>query len=259
MSFQIGADPEIFLQDAAGAMASAIGRIGGTKAHPRPLPLGDGFAMQEDNVALEYNVPPAGSCEEFQDNIQRIMAFLSSHVATMGLQFSTLSATHFPVQLLQHPQAMEFGCDPDFNAWNNGRMNPRPQAPNQQLRTCGGHVHIGAEFKSRQEMLAFIRRCDLMLAVPATILDDGHLRKQLYGKMGAFRPKKFGCEYRVLSNFWIFTPELIGFIYRNTKLALESTIDPRESEAAIVDAVNNNSKAAALYLIDKYNIPMLHV
>ena len=76
---KIGADPELFLVDAAGAFVSSIGLIGGSKDHPRPLPIGDGFAVQEDNVTLEYNIPASGSKDELVSNIQAAMSFLATH------------------------------------------------------------------------------------------------------------------------------------------------------------------------------------
>lgn len=43
--FYIGSDPECFVGNASG-VKSIVGRIGGTKDDPQPLPLGDGFAVQ---------------------------------------------------------------------------------------------------------------------------------------------------------------------------------------------------------------------
>ena len=46
-NFTIGADPEIFVGDET-SVRSIVGKIGGTKEHPLGLPLGEGFAVQED-------------------------------------------------------------------------------------------------------------------------------------------------------------------------------------------------------------------
>lgn len=254
----IGADPEVFLQDAQGGLVSAIDKIGGSKENPRPLDdLGEGFAVQEDNVALEYNIPPANSAEMFVDHIQMAMKYLQMEVARYGLQFNTQSAAFWPKEQLLHPKALEFGCDPDFNAWDNGRRNPRPKADDHTLRSCGGHIHVGHRFKTQKDVLAFIRRMDLFLAVPSVILDEGDLRKQLYGKAGAFRFKPYGCEYRVLSNFWIFDPQLIKWVYQNTEMALEEqdfVIDG--DKELILQAINKNDKRAAEQLIQKHDIPL---
>lgn len=258
--FQIGADPELFLTDAAGGLVSSIGKIGGSKENPRPLPIKPGFAVQEDNVALEFNVPPAGSQEEFNLNIGAAIEYLSSQVlAQYQLQFSKLSAASFPKDQLKDPAALVFGCDPDFNAWT-GKRNPRPKAADKSLRSCGGHVHVGYEFKSEEEVRSFIRLCDLFLGVPSVLMDAGELRKKLYGKAGAFRYKPYGCEYRSLSNFWVFDSGLRDWVYNGVDrsvLSLRDGMDVRNLEAAVLTAVNNNDKTVAKRLVNQFNIAMV--
>lgn len=252
----IGADPEVFLQDAAGGLVSSIGRIGGTKDAPRPIKgLAVGYAVQEDNVALEYNIPPAKTAQELVRKIKTAMRALSREVAKQGLEFNRSSAVFFPKEQLNNPKALEFGCDPDYNAWT-GDVNPRPCATDATLRSCGGHIHVGAEF---DDMLKFIKRCDLYLAVPSVLMDQGQLRKQLYGKAGAFRPKPYGAEYRVLSNFWIFDDKTVEWAYNNTQRALDAKlVNVDQEQEAILDAVNNNNADAAKHLIEKYNIPVVY-
>ena len=68
--FTIGCDPEFFLTDALGGFISAIDLVGGTKHDPRPLhDLGEGFNVQEDNVAVEFGVPPAKNQDEWIANV----------------------------------------------------------------------------------------------------------------------------------------------------------------------------------------------
>lgn len=252
----IGCDPEIFLRDAAGGLISAIDRIGGSKAIPRPLDdLGEGFAVQEDNVALEFNIPAASTRPEFQHNINAAMRFLSNEIQKQGLSFDRRASALFPEDQLMHPMAMEFGCDPDYNAWNNGRVNPRPKATEFNLRSCGGHVHVGHKFQTRKDVLDFIKRADLFLGVPSVLMDDDTRRRELYGKPGSFRYKPYGCEYRTLSNFWIFDNKTIDWVYDNTKLALESDVDVEKERVNILKTITGNNKTMAENLIKKYNIP----
>jgi hypothetical protein len=44
--------------------------------------------------------------------------------------------------------------------------------------------------------------------------DKDKERRKLYGKPGAFRPKPYGCEYRVLSNAWVDKPEVASLLFR---------------------------------------------
>jgi hypothetical protein len=258
--FKLGADPELFLKDASEAYISAIGLIGGSKDQPRPLEIGPGYAVQEDNVALEYNIPPAANRVEFDGNIDKVMKFLSQEVNKLGLHFATDSAVSFPKEQLLHPAAMTFGCDPDFNAWKNGKRNPRPKTDDHTLRTCGGHVHIGYEFKGTDDINEFIKYVDLY-TVGSVIMDKGERRKQLYGSAGCVRYKSYGCEYRSLSNFWIFKPELRQWVWDSVAMAMDAwqskKFDVNTERATILNAINKNNKDAAKHLVEKYNLLMV--
>lgn len=251
----IGCDPEIFLCDAAEGLVSAIHRIGGSKAFPRQLvELGEGFAVQEDNVALEFNIPAANSKDKFRENIKKIMSFLKIEIKEQGLSFDMRASALFPEEQLQDPAAMEFGCDPDFNAWNDGKINPKPKAVDFNLRSCGGHVHVGHTFTGRADIISFIQRADLFLGVPSVLMDSDQQRRQLYGKPGSFRFKPYGCEYRTLSNFWIFDDSTIDWVYDNTALALNSDINAAAERKNILAAIGGDVLMAEK-LIEKYNIP----
>ena len=162
--FTIGCDPEFFLK-LNNKHVSAVGLIGGSKDFPRPLEK-DGFAILEDNVSVEFNVAPAHNHEEFIQNIQYVMSNLKELLPEY--EFSRDAAVVFNPEDLMHPQAQEFGCEPDFNAWTR-KINPRPKAPDQNLRSAGGHVHIGHE--NTLDPIEVIRAMDVFAGVPATKLD----------------------------------------------------------------------------------------
>jgi hypothetical protein len=256
MKFTIGADPEIFVQDAH-SLRSIIGKVGGTKLAPLPLALGDGYAVQEDNVAMEFNIPPAGTKEQFIHSISSTVNFLSAMVRDMhGFTVCNLSAASFPDRELANEQAWIFGCDPDFNAWTGG-MNPRPHSEDKNLRSCGGHVHIGIENATKDMTVRAIKACDLYMGVPSVLMDMGEKRKQLYGKAGAFRFKPFGVEYRTLSNFWVFNNNLIDWVYDNTSRALDAVQNGFDFDAvagAIQHAINLNDKELAMQLVNDYQL-----
>lgn len=263
MNLKLGCDPEIFLQDIDGKLRASCGLIGGTKEAPMPLDaLGLGYAVQEDNVAIEFNIPPAESAKQFQESIARTLEFLTNSIDGMyGLKLVNMSAASFPKDQLEHPAARVFGCDPDFNAWT-GRRNPKPKAEDETLRSCGGHVHVGGYDKSKLDTRQIIKTMDAYLGVPSVLMDKGEMRKQLYGKRGAYRDKPYGCEYRTLSNFWIFDPALVDWVFRNTQrsvMAVDSQFVVDEYGDAILDAIDNNNKEAANWLVQELNLEVLHV
>lgn len=211
-----GADPEMFLVAADGTPVSSIGLIGGSKEEPRPF--GDGFAVQEDNVAVEFNIPPSEDKEVFVANIHYALDYLEKEIAEKGLNLAIVPSMDFEVRSLRHPKARHMGCDPDFNAWTL-EMNPRPVAP-KTLRSAGGHLHLSWDKPSGRVAEELIRVHDLFCSCPAIEIDPDSRRRSIYGKAGAFRYKPYGVEYRTPSNFWIKTKELTAWFFEQSEKAV---------------------------------------
>lgn len=264
LNLMLGCDPEIFLIDMEGKLRASCGLIGGTKRDPAPLPLGDGFAVQEDNVAIEFNIPPAKGAKEFSESIGKTLKFLSMTVeAQHGFKLHRASAESFPDSELVSPAALEFGCDPDYNAWTRAR-NPRPAAEDKNLRSCGGHIHIGLgdELKDLVEPEYLIKCMDFHAGVPSVLLDEGEKRKLLYGKRGAFRSKSYGVEYRTLSNFWVFEPKLRQWAWDATERAVRAALEGfpvDDYDEAIELAIDHNDKEAARDLVKEFKLEMVNV
>lgn len=218
----VGHDGEVFLRDSiTREFVSAVGRIGGDKKNPLPIPhLPPGFALQEDNVAVEFNIPPATQENEFVANCQIALTEVRRRAREMGLEVAVEPSAVFPEDQLQTEQAQRAGCDPDLDAWS-GRENRPPELYGKLLRSSGGHVHIGNVSHLPPFMLA--RACDLFLSVPLAGLDTDMARRELYGKMGAFRITEYGMEYRTLSNYWLRSPNLMGYVFRGTIRAVNET------------------------------------
>jgi len=250
---RLGTDPEVFLQDHAGNPISAIGYINADKWNPMQIPdMPEGYTLQEDNVSLEYGVPPSASADEFVQHINAVMEKSKEYLP--NLSFSKLSCIVFPEEQMNHPAAHIFGCEPDFNAWTK-EVNKKPEPPHPFMRSAGGHIHV----ETTKDPMAVIRAMDLFLGVPSVLMDNGEMRKQLYGKAGAFRAKSYGVEYRTLSNFWIFKNELIRWVWANTQRALDSVdaIDVAKDEARILRSINDNDKDTALALVKEYNLEVI--
>lgn len=246
----VGADPELFLQTLEGKLKSSVGLIGGTKDNPRPISK-DGHAVQEDNVAVEFNIPPSDSAAKFVSNITHVLSYLERYAAERGLVFSKLPAASFPEEELQTLEAQVFGCEPDFNAYTL-EPNPRPFCPDLNLRSCGGHVHVATDLDKAD----VVKAMDIFLGVPSIFLDKDVKRRGLYGKSGAHRPKPYGVEYRTLSNFWIWQKPLIEWVYRQTEAAVEFVKGGGEFHHSdtVQNAINNSNAADASFIINKYGV-----
>lgn len=248
---RLGSDPEVFLQDASGKPISAIGYINADKWNPLQIPdMPAGFTLQEDNVSLEYGVPPAASAQEFIDNINAVMAKSKEWIP--NLSFSKLSCIVFPEDQMEHPLAHIFGCEPDFNAWAL-RPNKAPRPPHPFMRSAGGHVHV----ETQKPPIDVVRAMDLFLGVPSVLMDNGEDRKKLYGSAGAHRVKPYGVEYRTLSNFWIFEDRLIKWVWDNTARALECEFDVSAYADKILEAINNNNKEVAESLVKELSLEVI--
>lgn len=253
MVISLGSDPEFFITDKENNLKSIIGLIGGTKDNPRPL--NNGYYVQEDNVAAEYNIPPSFSKEEFIYNIHRPQELIAQILGTDKYSISNLSSAVFPRKELKDPKALEFGCDPDYNAWT-GKENPRPKNKVKSFRTAGGHIHLGLQDKDPFETVRIIRNMDKYLGVWSVIVDPDTKRRSLYGKAGAFRPQPHGAEYRSLSNFWIFDANLISEVWDRTQYAVnQAWINTNSQEAKdIVSIINTGNKDKAQNFLKQHRI-----
>lgn len=220
----IGADPEFFLSKDE-FLTSAIDRLGGSKTAPRQLGTRPGFFIQEDNVAGEFNIPPAKNAEEFSASLGYALDEISKEIAPMGCSITIQASALFPSGELTDPRAKHFGCDPDFNAWKQGVSNPKPSASNPRLRSCGGHVHVGYPVSEGINKLRLIQLMDLYLGVPSVLMDEDFDRRELYGKAGSFRHQVYGVEYRVLSNFWLKKPAYHEWVFEQTIRAVEKAAE----------------------------------
>lgn len=221
----VGADCEVFLTK-DGKPYPVVGLLGGTKAEPKPILdiLGPGYAVQEDNVMPEFNIPPCTSAKEFDAAIKAVLDYLESFFAPQGLGISIQSYAHFDKDLLTSKQARTFGCEPDYNAWTleeNEIDNLHPTL--KTMRTAAAHVHVellrsDGSKPEIPELIAFVKMLDVYLAVPFGILEpDGNVRRQFYGRAGSFRLKPYGIEFRTLSNLWISNPTWRQFVFNGVQ------------------------------------------
>lgn len=217
----MGSDPELFLEDAKGKVISAIGKIGGTKDTPRPLKaLGKGYAVQEDNVLLEYNTPPTKGVGSWTLSQLTIREFLENMVGQLGLKLSTKASHSMDDDQLDHPNAFVFGCDPDYSVWKM-KWNAKPQCDDHRLRSAGGHIHVCYSNPNQADSIRLGRLLDMWIGAPLAAIDPDKKRRLLYGKAGAIRFKPYGLEYRTPSNFWTLSKQSIEAVYYNVKEAVD--------------------------------------
>jgi len=226
--FTIGADPELFVQHRTSRkFVSAHNLIPGTKA--RPFEVEDG-AIQVDGVAAEFNINPVSNREDFRHRLRNVMRQLQDKIWKQNEMYdlAAVPTAYFEKEYFDGlpKKARLLGCQPDYNAYL-GKANP-PPATKEPFRTGSGHVHIGwtrgADLTDPQHLetcRSVVRQLDATVYSASLSWDSDTKRRELYGKMGAFRPCMYGVEYRPLSNAYLNHDSLILEVYDRTVEALE--------------------------------------
>lgn len=249
--FKFGADPEFFLIDkATDVPVSALGLVPGTKKEPSPLP--NGGSVQVDGLAVEFNTVPAESAKDFADSVASCLSDIRKIVPSK-YYFKFVPVITFPTQYFDKlpDSSKELGCDPDFDALKKGEMNPIPKnEDNPYLRTASGHLHIGwgSNLSGEQHLedcVTFINQMDNWFYY-STLSDyseyrrDELLRRTMYGKQGAFRPKHYGVEYRTPSNLWLSRDrEMHRFLFNRTKHLFEFMVSGEHDRPAPLWPISN--------------------
>lgn len=205
--FKFGCDPEFFIVDVRGRPVCPD-FIPGTKDEPHKVEFG---AVQRDGMAAEFNIDPVSNFEDFNRNIVEVMRQMKQFLPT-GHKFSVVPSVEFSEDVFNSApdDAKELGCSPDFDAWTGYKNSPPCCDDRPYLRTASGHLHVGwrddGDVDTPQHMMNcrdLVKQLDWYLAAWSLKADTDPTRRLLYGKAGAMRPKPYGVEYRVLSNFWI--------------------------------------------------------
>ena len=263
MKILVGCDPEVFVKK-NGVFQSAFGLIKGDKKNPQKIRNG---AVQVDGMALEFNIDPAATEGEFVLNVQDVFSQMCKMVP--GYEVVATPVAFFDKDYLanQPHEALELGCDPDFDGWT-GAANNKPDA-GRPMRTASGHVHIGwtnnqniedKDYRTKCDVVA--RQMDFFLGLGSLVYDDDKLRREMYGKATCLRYKPYGMEYRTLSNAWLRSEKLISWVYRNTQAGMErlmkgDNLSNRWGTAAR-DAINSSDKASAITIMEQEGIEICY-
>jgi hypothetical protein len=251
-NFKFGADPEGFVVDADGKPVAPT-MIPGTKEKPHKVP---GGAIQRDGMAAEFNVDAANTFKEWNSNFEKVMKALTGFLPT-GYSMSWVPSVEFSEEVFANApdEYKELGCSPDWNAWTED-LNPPPFCEDKPyLRTASGHIHIGwGENYSLDDALHqrncfdFVKQLDWFLGGWSLKHDPDPTRRELYGRAGACRLKSYGVEYRVLSNFWITTPDRRKSVWNRLQMAIRAMEErflperaPEGYNDKLIEAINTGT------------------
>ena len=251
----IGADVELFTYDGEGTLVPAFMYLDADKNNQ--MTVSDNLTVHHDNAMLEFGVPPADAeSSGLHDTVPRAMVELDKFVTEKGLSLSAAAKAIIPDNLIYHPAALEFGCNPDFDAW---AADVSPQIEGlDAMRVAGGHIHLGVDDTSPAFIADLVKMCDVTLGIFSIFTDEDDTRYKFYGKPGRFRPKPYGVEYRVLSNYWVTKP--VSFIRTIDRLAHEAVhscsslgVEPFGTDLERVKlAIETKDKDLAMQFLNDY-------
>lgn len=251
----IGADPEMFLFSVEkNKYVPVCGLVGGTKEEPLKI-TSLGHALQEDNVMIEYCIPPSKTADKFVEEITFVKNYINDTVLKpLGLESRCVASARFSAEDLLSEQAQLFGCSESFNAYT-GEVNEVSKG-DYTLRTAGGHIHIGYDNPSVKTSKDIVKAMDLFLGVPSILLDTDKDRRKMYGKAGEFRLKPYGVEFRVLSTFWTESETLMKWAFNATMKAIEYVNSGGEvtNTEDVIRAINESNKELCKEIISDYNL-----
>jgi hypothetical protein len=254
----IGTDPEVFVKSmTTGEFISGHDLIPGTKEEPFAV---QGGAIQVDGLACEFNTDPVDNSVEFTQNISSVMSTLEEKIKSVDPDYSiaivptaTFNREYFD-SLPEEPKVL--GCTPDFSAYTM-KENIPPETT-EPFRTGAGHIHIGWSYGEDVTNAEHLKKCaevvkqlDAVLYPSSLIWDRDKKRRTLYGKIGAFRPKHYGVEYRPLSNAYLARKDIQEFVFDTAMIATRMLFDKgiRIFDNNVVKEVTNDileNKAYAL-------------
>lgn len=267
---QIGADIEVFIQDLeTNEIVSAEGLIRGTKKAPFVFDESNKyFATSLDNVLAEFNIPPVTSQEDFYNYLHKSLNYIKGTIPK-GMCVAIQPSAYLHDRHLQTEQAQTFGCELDFNAYTRhpNYINP---TDNANLRSAGGHIHIGYErpaiynvlnYIPDEERISLVKTLDFFVGIPSVLMEPENKRRCLYGKAGAFRPKPYGVEYRTTSNYFLRDKETTDWLYDSVQASINFINDGNTLERGLSEevreTVNSCNKEAASNIVSKYGLSVI--
>jgi hypothetical protein len=129
--------------------------------------------------------------------------------------------------------------------------------------TDDNNEHFSAEGINKILMEGFnpkklVPLLDILLGNTCVLIDRNEFaveRRKVYGRAGEYRTPKHGLEYRTLSNFWLQSYQIMGFVFGMARfayiIAVNDLVYPEKKygkyilnmvdQENVIEAINNNN------------------
>jgi len=239
----LGGDPEVFLKINGKYVSSD--RFLPPKEKPRMVSRGK---IYNDGFQAEIGLDTGVCKEQFSYNVMYSMRNFVRYLLSLDKINSEIGAIK-TIELDTSPiisvtkselakagkRACEFGCEPDYSAWDEDEEIAYPDAKSFLKRFAGGHIHVGygnsviyeAFLYKPENILRCVRAMDIFVGIPSVAFTQNNRelekeRRKYYGQAGRYRKQPWGFEYRALSPFWINHTAITSIISDFTRIAVTS-------------------------------------
>lgn len=241
----LGCDPEFFFTQNGQVIGSEkVLPKAGIEVEDSPFAYDDNDSkFIVDGVQAELNPAPNTCRANLANEISRCFRQLAQKFRDEKKDFGVNFAPCVDISQAEldtlSDKSKVFGCAPSKNVNFNTKKAKIKVDPRKYLkRSAGGHIHLGSDdweddrnfvydeendkevrtkkistVLSRAEALVPI--LDLVVANTCVLLDrdpSNVERRKNYGRVGEYRKKEYGLEYRTLSNFWLRAYPLMSFV-----------------------------------------------
>ena len=205
--FTVGSDPEFFLSHRTYGMVPATEyNTPGTKLEPTVIPNAPGSTFHRDNVMVELQPLEADNPREWVANAQLAFDEVAGLYSSRSLQLALSDTAAFDNDRIKDlSEAQEIGCEPDKCAYTGEAAEPTSAAVMGRTRCAGGHIHIGVDGFTEEELREVVKYMDMFEQIPMLRTEEGYRvhrlnRRKYYGQAGRYRIKPYGVEWRTPAN-----------------------------------------------------------
>lgn len=218
-----GVDPEMFLETSRGQLIEAF-KVLPDKSHALSF-QGDSMTWAAkgywDGFQMELAVQPHYCHARLVDYIRAGLEGTLAHVrkTVPGARYALKTVVEVPKQTLltENMDYIQLGCKPSENVY--GICGLQVDEPRDlKWRFAGGHYHFDPKnwkgLLTPEVRRRMIQAADVVVGIPSVAMFqnwDNPIRRMYYGLAGEHRLPKYGVEYRVLSNAWMFHPAVAHF------------------------------------------------